>query len=220
MIRMQVDIDPRLRAESVALGLVEAAVTVTAHDEALWAEIDATTAKLGSSMTVDGLMQAAPIAAQREVYRRLGKDPSRYRGAAEALGRRVIQGKGLYRVNTVVDINNLMSLRSLHPAAIYSVDRLEPPVAFRVGVAGERYKGISKGEVDLENMPLFSDTRGPFGSATSDSERAMVRPDTARIVMILIAFSGDAGLAEHLAFATSLFERHAAAGEVATAIIK
>lgn len=217
---MQVDIDPKLRAESVALGLVAADVTVTAHDEALWSEINAYTSKLQASMTIEALLQARPIAAQRDVYRRLGKDPSRYRGAAEALGRRVIQGKGLYRVNTVVDINNLVSLKSLHPAAIYSADRLEGPVMFRVGNADERYKGISKGEIDLANMPLFADTRGPFGSATSDSERAMVRLDTTRIIMLLLAFAGDTGLAEHLASASALLQRHAAAHNITTDIIK
>lgn len=217
---MQIDIHPKLRAESVVLGVVEASVTVTEHDDALWAEIDATTARLQASMSLDALLQAPPIAAQRDVYRRLGKDPSRHRGAAEALGRRVIQGKGLYRVNTVVDINNLVSLRSLHPAAIYSVDRLEEPITFRVGEPGERYKGISKGEIDLAGMPLFADARGPFGSATSDSERAMVRLDSRRVRMILLAFSGAAGLADHLALAASLLQRHAAAEDVTTEILR
>lgn len=217
---MQVDIDPKLRAESVALGLVAADVTITAHDDALWSEIDAYTSELQASMTIEALLQAPAIAAQRDIYRRLGKDPSRYRGAAEALGRRVIGGKGLYRVNTVVDINNLVSLKSQHPVAVYSVDRLEGPIVFRAGNAGERYKGISKGEVDLANMPLFADARGPFGSATSDSERAMVRLDTTRVVMMLLAFSGDASLPEHLAFASALLQRHAAARNLATDIVR
>jgi DNA/RNA-binding domain of Phe-tRNA-synthetase-like protein len=216
---MQIEIHPALRAESVVLGLVEADVTVTEHDEALWREIDAYTAELRSSMSVESMLQTPPIKAQRDTYRRLGRDPSRYRGAAEALARRILQGKDLYRVNTVVDINNLLSLKSLHPVATYSVDRLEEPIVFRVGEAGERYKGIGKGEIDLDKIPLFADARGPFGSATSDSERAMVRPDTRHTLTAILAFSGEARLAEHLELARTLLQRHAAAN-VTTAVVK
>lgn len=216
---MQVDIHPGLRAESIALGLMEADVTVTEHDPDLWREIDDHIARLHASMTIESMLDTPPIKAQRETYRRLGKDPSRYRGAAEALARRVLQGKGLYRVNTVVDINNLVSLRSLHPSAIYSADKLSQQIVFRVGEVGERYKAIGKGDLDLGKMPLFADARGPFGSATSDSERAMVSLDTPRILMILIAFSGEAGLGEHLKEAETLFKRYAAAQNLTTSIL-
>ncbi len=51
------------------------------------------------------------IEASRKAYRACGKDPTRYRLSSESLLRRVLKGKGLYKVNNIVDINNLLSLK-------------------------------------------------------------------------------------------------------------
>ena len=50
------------------------------------------------------------LAESRAAFRACGKDPGRYRVSSEALLRRVRQGKDLYQINSVVDVNNLVSL--------------------------------------------------------------------------------------------------------------
>ncbi len=129
-----------------------------------------------------------PIKALRDAYRALGNDPTRYRGSNEALVRRITQGKELYRVNTVVDINNLVTLETLYSAGTFDFDHLQPPITFRIGQPGESYSGIGRGEIRLEGLPVFADSIGPVGSTTSDSERAMVRLETTRILMVFISF--------------------------------
>jgi DNA/RNA-binding domain of Phe-tRNA-synthetase-like protein len=62
----------------------------------------------------DDVATIAEIKAVRDGYRAIGKDPSPYRLSQEALLRRVLQGKGLCKINTVVDANSLISLRSRH----------------------------------------------------------------------------------------------------------
>ena len=86
------------------------------HNEALWLEIDRHLTHLSSTIKPEQINTIPQITAMRSVYKALGKDPSRYRGSAEALLRRVLSGKGLYQINSVVDINNLVSLESLNPA--------------------------------------------------------------------------------------------------------
>ena len=71
---------------------------------------------------MDEARKSPPIKALRDAYRALGNDPTRYRGSNEALVRRISQGKDLYRVNTVVDINNLISLETLHSAGTFDLD--------------------------------------------------------------------------------------------------
>jgi DNA/RNA-binding domain of Phe-tRNA-synthetase-like protein len=213
---MDVTINAALRELPLTLGLVKARVTVTEHDEALWREIDARIAEINGTLTLESLLGMPPIRAQRETYRRLGKAPSRYRGSAEALARRVLQGKGLYRVNTVVDINNLVSLRSLHPVASYDLDRLSGDIVLRVGQEGESYTGIGKGPLNLAQMPVFCDEEGPFGSATSDSEQAMIGSETRHIVMVILAFSGPERLEADIELACSLLRRHVQATELET----
>ena len=101
----------------------------------------------------------SPIKALRDAYRALGNDPTRYRGSNEALVRRISQGKELYRVNTIVDVNNLISLETLHSAGTFDLDRVQPPIIFRVGQPCEFYFGIGKGQIKIEELSVFADHR-------------------------------------------------------------
>lgn len=160
-----------------------------------------------------------PIKALREGYRKLGNDPTRYRGSNEALVRRISQGKELYRVNTVVDINNLVSLETLHSAGTFDLEHVSPPITFRIGLPGESYSGIGRGEIKIEGLPVFADQLGPFGSTTSDSERAMMRLEASRIMMVIISFLGAEGMDDVLHRAVSLMERYASATKVSTWVV-
>jgi DNA/RNA-binding domain of Phe-tRNA-synthetase-like protein len=132
--------------------------------------------------------------ATRAAYKALGKDPARYRGSAEALLRRVIAGKGLPRINNVVEVINLVSVESRLPVGLYDLAHVQGDVVFRPGRTGETYKGIGKYDLNLEGLPVFCDAAGPHGSPTSDSERTMVTLSTNRVIAILTSFGGADGL--------------------------
>ena len=91
---------------------VYAEVTNSAFSQGLWDEINAFTKELTTTTQPDDIKQHPAIAATREVYKRCGKDPSRYRPSAEALRRRLMRGLELYRIDTLVDLINLVSLRT------------------------------------------------------------------------------------------------------------
>ena len=133
--------------------------------------------------------------------------------------RRITQGKELYRVNTVVDINNLVTLDTLHSAGVFDFDHIQPPIIFRIGQPGESYLGIGRGEIKIEGLPVFADQLGPFGSTTSDSERAMVRLETTTILMVVISFLGASGLGGAVERAAVLLEKHAGATEIETGVV-
>ncbi len=160
------------------------------------------------------VLESPAIQATRRAYKAFGKDPARYRGSAEALLRRTIAGKGLPRVGVVVDIINLVSVESRLSIGLYDLSRVEGDITFRIGRAGETYKGIGKYDLNLEGLPVFCDARGPHGSPTSDSERTMVTLETRRALAIVISFSGDAQLERAVARLRELLERHAAASDV------
>ncbi|OJT73040.1 hypothetical protein BM529_16270, partial [Clostridioides difficile] len=71
-------------------------------------------------------------------------------------------------INNIVEINNLISIKSLYPVGTYNVSKLHSPVCFTVGDEGEQYKGIGKELINIENLPILSDSVGKFGSPTSD----------------------------------------------------
>lgn len=218
MIPITISAEFKALVPNVVVGRITAGVRNSLHDDTLWREIEAVAARF-QGMTMDEARKFPPIKALRDAYRKLGNDPTRYRGSNEALVRRISQGKDLYRVNTVVDVNNLVSLETLHSAGTFDLGRVQPPIVFRVGQPGEIYPGIGRGEIKIEGLPVFADQVGPFGSTTSDSERTMVRLDTTRIMMVIISFLGAEGMDAALERAAGLLEKHAAATELETGVV-
>ncbi len=219
MIELSIDGALRQAAPELTLGAVSAAVTVTKHSADLWKQIDRACADFQREVRLVMLPHKLPVKALKDAYHALGKDPSRYRSSAEALGRRILQGKGLYRVNTVVDINNLISLETLHSVGSYDLGKITPPVTFRVGLPGESYKGIGKELINIEELPVFTDSTGPFGSPTSDSERAMILESTRKVMVVIIAFSGTAGLEANLKRTAEQLTRYCSAQRIETVLI-
>ena len=123
----------------------------------------------------------------RAIFHRSGLEPTRYRPSSESLLRRAVKGKGLYFINSVVDLINYFSLKTLWPIGLYDADKLKPPIAWRVGQEGESYEGIGRDRLNLAHFPLLVDEEGPFGSPISDSMRSRVTEECTRILWITFA---------------------------------
>lgn len=206
-------------APNLHLGIIKATVKISKHDDGLWAEIDKLVNKITEKSSQEELAHPIQIEALRSVYKSLGKDPARYRSSAEALLRRILKGQGLYKINTVVDINNLISLETMHSVGSYDLDNLKKPLEFRIGKNGETYKGIGKDLINIEDLPVFCDASGPYGSPTSDSERAMITLETTKMMMVVISFSGENGLKDIMQRTTGLLKLYAKATDIQTSII-
>jgi DNA/RNA-binding domain of Phe-tRNA-synthetase-like protein len=165
------------------------------------------------------ILESAAILATRSGYKALGKDPARYRGSAEALIRRVIAGKGLPRIHTVVDIINIVSVESRLPIGLYDLAHVRGDITFRAGRAGETYKGIGKYDLNLEHLAVFADELGPHGSTTSDSERTMVTPETKNILAILVSFGGPENFERYTARMKALLANHGAGTNFESVIV-
>jgi DNA/RNA-binding domain of Phe-tRNA-synthetase-like protein len=216
-LRVTIDAALKQRCPALRLAVVSGSVRVTKSSNALVAELNARAAEIAK------LPEAAShpeILATREAYKKLGKEPSRYRGSSEALVRRIVAGKGLYFINNLVDINNLVSLEGFLPIGSYDLAKIDDSFVFRIGGAGEAYKGIGKDLINIADLPAFADLNGPFGSPTSDSERAMITEDTTRFAMVLIAFSGGTQLEEQAARAKELVAAHAGGEGLQTTIVE
>src|SRR5580700_4914451 len=193
---MQVTIDDGLRRKCTrtALGCVTASVEAPASPPELVALMQQRVNEILKLPFPRVVLESPQIAATRAAYKALGKDPARYRGSAEALLRRVAAGKGLPRINAVVDAINLVSVESRLSIGLYDLAHVSGDIVFRAGRAGETYKGIGKYDLNLEGLPVFCDALGPHGSPTSDSERTMVTAETKRFAAIMVSFGGSGPL--------------------------
>jgi DNA/RNA-binding domain of Phe-tRNA-synthetase-like protein len=165
------------------------------------AALDTEVARASAMLAERPVAELPAVAAARAAYRILGKDPTRYRLASEALLRRAAQGKGITSVSTVVDVNNLVSLHTGFPVGSARLETLHPPLLFRVGHEGETYEGIGRGEINLRTLPLLADQEGPFGSPTSDSCRSMISADTRSVLLVVYGLGGDEGISRAVDFA-------------------
>jgi DNA/RNA-binding domain of Phe-tRNA-synthetase-like protein len=219
---MNVTIDPKLKAKCprTALACVTALVEAGASPAALLQEMKTRENEIQKLPFPRGVLESAQVETTRKAYKALGKDPARYRGSAEALLRRIVAGKGLPQINAVVDVINLVSVESRLPIGLYDLGHVVGDILFRAGRTGETYKGIGKYDLNLEGLPLFADTVGPHGSATSDSERTMVTNATNHVLAIIISLGGAEGLGRWAERMSELLKQHAAAQDVNTRIVE
>jgi DNA/RNA-binding domain of Phe-tRNA-synthetase-like protein len=178
--------DIEIKLPGVKLGIVEGhGVAVEALHPDLTKLLDEVCARKQEEFTVESLAEAEPIRAIRALFRSWGMDPSKYRPASEALLRRVVQSKGLYRVSNVVDIGNLVSIETGWPLGCYDRSQIAEPVVLRHGLPGESYEGIGKKTWNLEGRPVLADPAGPFGSPISDSTRSMITESAKDVVIVI-----------------------------------
>lgn len=195
--------------------VLEAEVKNTTTPADLWQEIEETTAAVRQAFTTNTLKDLASIAATRAAYRQLGKDPSRYRPSGEALMRRVLQGKPLYRIDALVDLVNLASLRSGYSIGGFDRDRIDgDTLTLGVGREGEPYEGIGRGALNIAGMPVWRDATGGVGTPTSDNERTRITAGTRRLLVIVNGYDGDtAGVTATAEFIGRLLRHYAGAGD-------
>jgi DNA/RNA-binding domain of Phe-tRNA-synthetase-like protein len=186
-----VRVEIRIDLPGVKLGTVEAddVRVVLIHPE-LAQLLDSVSEQKRREFSVESLPDAEPVRSVRAMFREWDMDPSKYRPSSEALLRRVVQGKGLYRVSNVVDIGNLGSIETGWPYGCYDRSRIQPPIVFRHGAAGERYERVGKEMWHLEGRPVLADAECPFGSPISDSTRSMITESTREALIVIYAPAG------------------------------
>ncbi len=160
-------------------------VTVKTTDEIIEKEFSDVIDDVSSALTTESLSQDKIIKLVREMFKAFGTDPTKYRPSAEAMIRRIIKDKGLYRINNVIDINNLVSVRYRVPIGVYDLAAVNGHMAYiDIGSEGEKYTGITGREYNAEGKPVLKDSSGIFGSPIADSGRTMIKDSTDSLLVV------------------------------------
>jgi DNA/RNA-binding domain of Phe-tRNA-synthetase-like protein len=104
----------------------------------------------------------------REVYRQFGVKKTSFRSSVERLVKKVRQGDELPRINTLVDIYNLISLRYHMPVGADDLDKLVSPVMYRFARPDDTF--IALGDPNGANDPPL-----PGEVVYADGQRVMCR---------------------------------------------
>lgn len=84
--------------------------------------------------------------AYRDFFWSAGIDPTKVRPAAEALIRRILAGKPVPTINTLVDSYNLASIRTGIALGAFDAGKLKGDLTLRLAQAGEKFLGIGMSE--------------------------------------------------------------------------
>jgi DNA/RNA-binding domain of Phe-tRNA-synthetase-like protein len=220
MIDIKISDEIRKHCPEISLGCFRYTAKVESRNNALWERLENMAFPMVQETLERMALNEVPgIRSSRAAYKAFGKDPSRYRVSSEALWRRIGQGKGMYQVNTVVDVNNLISIESGFSVGSYDMRQVGQNLELRLGKAGEAYKGIGKEMLNIENLPVIADETGAFGSSTSDSERAMITEASTDLLTIIYAFSERTALEKIMAAGEDYLIEYAQAQNLASWII-
>jgi len=205
---------------NIRLGCLQCSVQTEPSNENILSLADGIFSKIITALDESLISQKPAIKETKEAYRKLGKDPSRYRPSAEALTRRIVKGKDLFWINNIVDILNLISLESGFSIGGYDADKIKGKVEFGIGKTDEPYEAIGRGSFNIENLPVFRDDRGAFGSPTSDSTKTMVTDQTTNFLMVIIDFARNKKLKETIERSSALYRQYAKVADLQTKIVK
>ena len=191
---------------------ITANISNTQYSADLWSEIDTLGAEYRATLTTESLKDMTSIQATRRIYKLCGKDPSRYRPSGEALVRRVLQGKGLYQVDTLVDLINLASMKYGYSIGAFDADKF----------SGDTLTlGIGRGMINIAGLPVYRDAIGGVGTPTSDHERTKVSLSTTRLLVLVNGYDGsEQGVTDTAEYIIKLLNKYCAATNCAYKIYK
>ena len=209
MFEIKVSQEIRQACPVFAGAAVYAAVKNSTYSEGLWNEINEFTRELTTTTQIDDIKLQPVIAATREAYKRCGKDPGRYRPSAEALRRRLMRGIPLYQIDTLVDLINVVSLRTGHSIGGFDADKIQgKQLELGIGKANEPFEGIGRGVLNIEGLPVYRDAIGGIGTPTSDHERTKMDIATTHILAIVNGYNGREGLREAAEMIQTLLQKY------------
>ena len=169
----------------------------TPNDADLWELIHQEETLVREQVKLNEINKWLPIQATRQAYKKLGKDPNRYRPSAESLRRRILRELPLYQIDTLVDLINLVSIHSGYSIGGFDEDKIQgDKLILGVGQEGEVYHGIGR------------DAIGGIGTPTSDEERTKISLETTSLLMIINGYSGKDGLLESGQYALGLLRKY------------
>ncbi len=159
-------------------------LSIRDSDEDFWKIFDEETERILESFELSTIGESEAISGMRKLYKGWKIDYTRYRPSSERLLRRLLKGNNLYRVNTVVDVCNLISLKYLLPIGLYDMVKAKGDISVRFGREGDSYMGITGLEISAGGKVVVYDDEGPVGSPATDSKRTALDTGSEKVLCL------------------------------------
>lgn len=220
---MNIEIEECVREAAPGLTVValEADVVNSPTSDGLWSLMTRACADIAAVTELADVNKRPAIRATREAYKAMGKEPNRYRPSAEALTRRAVKGMELYRIDTLVDLINLVSLQTGYSIGGFDLDRIEgDTLRLGIGRESEPFEAIGRGTLNIASLPVYRDAAGGIGTPTSDHERTKLTLATRRLLMCVNIYGEEMPVADTVSLIVGLLETYAEADNITVKYIR
>lgn len=220
---MNIEIEDIIKnvAPQLQVVAIEADVINCDTPDDFWTELTQEALRIAQLYDLSQINKRPGIAATRAAYKALGKEPNRYRPSSEALCRRAVKGMELYRINVLVDIINLISMRSGYSIGGFDADCIQGDLLrLGAGRAGEVFNAIGRGQLNIEGLPLYRDAVGGIGTPTSDEERTKLSIATRRLLMCINIYQEEMPVGDVVNLLRNLLERYCQATNITVKYVR
>ena len=220
---MNIEIEDIIKnvAPQLQVVAIEADVINCDTPDDFWTELTQEALRIAQRYDLSQINKRPGIAATRAAYKALGKEPNRYRPSSEALCRRAVKGMELYRINALVDIINLISMRSGYSIGGFDADCIQGDLLrLGAGRAGEVFNAIGRGQLNIEGLPLYRDAVGGIGTPTSDEERTKLSIATRRLLMCINIYQEEMPIGDVVDLSCQLLERYCQATNITVKYVR
>jgi len=185
--KLTIDKSVKAKWPSIAVGYAEIhGVKITKKHPEL-EELKVKTLTEFKDLDLESLNKMPEILSYRKMYKDMGVDWHSRRPSPEALLRRIIQGKGLYTVNTCVDAYNLIVIRNHVSIGAFDLDKVAFPTDLNIAQGGEKIRLLlDKKDTELERGEVaYFDQKGPYNLDFNyrDADRTKVTEETVNLVI-------------------------------------
>lgn len=220
---MNIEIEDIIKnvAPQLQVVAIEADVINCDTPDDFWTELTQEALRIAQQYDLSQINKRPGIAATRAAYKALGKEPNRYRPSSEALCRRAVKGMELYRINVLVDIINLISMRSGYSIGGFDADCIQGDLLrLGAGRAGEVFNAIGRGQLNIEGLPLYRDAVGGIGTPTSDEERTKLSIATRRLLMCINIYQEEMPVGDVVNLSRNLLKRYCQATNITVKYVR
>ena len=218
---VEISLSPQIRNlfPAAIYGIICCELQNSEFNAQLWEEISQIETGIKQKFTLDTIREQENISTTRDAYKAFGGDPNRYRPSADSLYRRIVKGNGLYKISTLVDIINMISLKTGYSIGGFDMQKVVGKVEVGIGRKDEAYEGIGRGELNIEGLQVIRDEAGPIGTPTSDHVRTSVQLETTKFYMHINAYSGLKNLEDAISLSKEALSNYVFARDIQIKII-
>jgi len=204
----------RTKFPELRIGTLMCEVQNSETSDALWNELELVCTDIKNTFLLEEINKRPTILATRKAYKVLGKDPNRYRPSAEALCRRILRDIPIYRLSTLVDIINIVSIKTGFSIGGFDSEKIVGDIELGVGNSNDVFEAIGRGLLNIDGLPVYRDAIGGVGTPTSDNERTKITSETKRILLIFNAYNGNEFLMDAISDTSRLLTEYASARNI------